>query len=56
MRKFIGFIACLLVLASCRISHSLPTPSIPLPTPDTTALPTFPAEALYVLGAQILHL
>ena len=53
MRKFIWLIFCV-ALAGCSTSRSLPFREglgVGL-SPDTTALPTFPAEALYVLGAQ----
>ena len=54
MRKICWVILCL-ALVGCRTSHSLP-PSLSnrlaVSSPDTTALPTFPAEALYVLGAK----
>ena len=53
MRKFIWLIFCV-ALAGCRTSRSRPVrEGLGVgSTPDTTALPTFPAEALYVLGAQ----
>ena len=53
MRKFIWLIFCV-ALAGCSTSRSLPVrEGLGVgSTPDTTALPTFPAEALYVLGAQ----
>ena len=51
MRKFVWIILCL-TLVGCRTQRSLPTPNTLHPTPDTTALPAFPAEVLYVLGAQ----
>ena len=54
MRKICWVILCL-ALVGCRTSHSL-TPSLSnrlaVSSPDTTALPTFPVEALYVLGAK----
>ena len=53
MRKFIWLIFCV-ALAGCSTSRSLPFREglgVGL-SPDTTALPTFPAEVLYVLGAQ----
>ena len=55
MRKVVWFILYLLVLVGCRTQHSLPIREGQgggFVSPDTTALPTFPAEALYVLGAQ----
>ena len=51
MRKILWIILCL-ALVGCSTSRSLPTPYALHATPDTTALPSFPAEALYVLGAQ----
>ena len=53
MRKFIWLIFCV-ALAGCSTSRSLPFREglrVGL-SPDTAALPAFPAEALYVLGAQ----
>ena len=53
MRKFIWLIFCV-ALAGCSTSRSLPFREglgVGL-SPDTTALPVFPAEALYVIGAQ----
>ena len=53
MRKFIWLIFCV-ALAGCSTSRSLPIREglgVGL-SPDTTALPVFPAEALYVIGAQ----
>ena len=53
MRKFIWLIFCV-ALAGCSTSRSLPFREglgVGI-SPDTTTLPTFPAEALYVLGAQ----
>ncbi len=43
-----------LALAACRTLHTPPSGERAGETftPDTTTLPTFPAEALYVLGAQ----
>ena len=54
MRKFAWFIACLFVLVGCRTQNTLPLREGMGGgfTPDTTILPTFPAEALYVLGTQ----
>lgn len=50
MRKILWIILCL-ALMGCRTSqHIALLPNIP--SPDTTILPSFPAEALYVLGAQ----
>ena len=53
MRKFIWFIFCL-ALVGCSTSRSLSSKEglgVGI-SPDTTALPAFPAEALYVIGAQ----
>ena len=52
MRKILLWIILCLTLVGCHTQHPLPTPYALHPTPDTTALPTFPAEVLYVLGAQ----
>ena len=41
-----------LALVGCRTQQLSPLPIADVPSPDTTALPTFPAEALYVIGAQ----
>ena len=51
MRKILWIILCL-ALVGCRTQRLSPLPIANVPSPDTTALPTFPAEALYVLGAQ----
>ena len=54
MRKILWIILCL-ALVGCRTSHrfvALSPNSPAASSPDTTALPTFSAEALYVLGAQ----
>ena len=51
MRKLIWIIFCL-ALVGCRTQQLSPLPIANVPSPDTTALPSFPAEALYVLGAQ----
>ena len=54
MRKILWIILCL-ALVGCRTSHrfvALSPNCLAVSSPDTTALPTFPAEALYVLGAQ----
>ena len=51
MRKILWIILCL-ALVSCRTQRLSSLPIANVPSPDTTALPTFPAEALYVLGAQ----
>ena len=53
MRKFIWLIFCF-ALVGCSTSRSLPFREglgVGL-SPDTTALPAFPAEVLYVIGAQ----
>lgn len=45
----IGMVAC----KTQQVSQSVrPDATIDHPQPDTTALPTFPAEVIYVLGAQ----
>ena len=52
--KLLKFFPLFLLLIGCRTQNTLPSREgmgIGF-TPDTTALPTFPAEALYVLGAQ----
>ena len=49
MRKVIWLIFCF-ALVGCRTQQLSPLPNVP--SPDTTALPSFPAEALYVIGAQ----
>ena len=51
MRKILWIILCL-ALVGCRTQQLSPLPIANIPSPDTTALPSFPAEALYVLGAQ----
>ena len=51
MHKILWVILCL-ALVGCRTQQLSPLPIADVPSPDTTALPTFPAEALYVLGAQ----
>ena len=51
MRKFAWFIVCLFVLVGCRIQQIAQQPTA-VAMPDTMVLPTFPAEALYVLGAR----
>lgn len=54
MRKLGGLILCLFILIGCRTHNSLALtegPKMEL-TADTTLLPSFPAEALYVLGAR----
>ena len=52
--KLLKFFPLFLLLIGCRTQNTLPfREGMRLGfTPDTTALPTFPAEALYVLGAQ----
>lgn len=52
--NFLKFLPLFLLLVGCRTQNTLPLREgmgVGF-TPDTTALPTFPAEALYVLGAQ----
>ena len=54
LSKIIILLPIFLLLIGCRTQNTLPTSGgmgVSF-TPDTTALPTFPAEALYVLGAQ----
>ena len=52
MRKWLWFILCL-ALVGCRTQKLSQSPHRHIAlSPDTTVLPTFPAEALYVLGAQ----
>ena len=52
MRKWLWFILCL-ALVGCRTQQLSQSPHRHIAlSPDTTILPTFPAEALYVLGAQ----
>ena len=52
MRNSLWLIVCLFLLISCRTQKLAPLSNhlVDL-SPDTTILPTFPAEALYVLGA-----
>ena len=52
--KLLKFFPLFLLLIGCRTQNTLPSREGMRVgfTPDTTALPTFPAEALYVLGAQ----
>lgn len=57
MRKFIGYIICIVcaTLVSCSTSRRValqPHPNTLHASPDTTILPSFPAEVLYVLGAR----
>lgn len=51
MRKILWIILCL-ALVGCRTQQLSQLPHHPIASPDTTILPTFPAEALYVLGAK----
>ena len=52
MRKLLWIILCL-ALVGCRTQQFSQSPHRHIAlSPDTTILPTFPAEALYVLGAQ----
>ena len=52
MRKWLWFILCL-ALVGCRTQQLSQSPHRHIAlSPDTTVLPTFPAEALYVLGSQ----
>ena len=52
--KLLKFFPLFLFLIGCRTQNTLPFRERMRVgfTPDTTALPTFPADALYVLGAQ----
>ena len=52
--KLLKFFPLFLLLIGCRTQNTLPFREGMRVgfTPDTTALPTFPAEAMYVLGAQ----
>ena len=52
MRKFFVFLIGLttLLFASCRTQQVAQLPIAP--QPDTTGIPTFPAELFYVLGAR----
>ena len=52
--KLLKLFPLFLLLIGCRTQNTLPSrEGIRVGfTPDTTALPTFPAEAMYVLGAQ----
>ena len=51
MRKLLGYIVCIacMTFVGCRVQQLAPQPII---VADTTVLPTFPAEVLYVLGAR----
>ena len=54
LSKLLMLLPLFLLLVGCRTQNTLPTRGgmgVSF-TPDTTALPSFPAEALYVLGAQ----
>ena len=52
MRKWLWFILCL-ALVGCRTQQLSQSPHRHIAlSPDITVLPTFPAEALYVLGSQ----
>ena len=52
MRKLLWIILCF-ALVGCRTQQLSQSPHRHIAlSPDTTVLPTFPAEALYVLGAQ----
>ena len=50
MRKYVWIALCL-ILVGCRTQQVVEQPTA-VQQPDTTLLPTFPAEALYVLGAK----
>mgnify|MGYP003445913307 FL=1 len=54
LSKLFLLLPLFLLLVGCRTQNTLPTRGgmgVSF-TPDTTVLPSFPAEALYVLGAQ----
>ena len=52
MRKWLWFILCL-ALVGCRTQQLSQSPHRHVAlSPDTTILPTFPAETFYVLGAR----
>lgn len=51
MRNLIWIILPL-ILVACRTQQPFPAQTTNIPSPDTTLLPTFPAELLYVLGAR----
>ena len=52
MRKLLWIVLCL-ALVGCRTQQLSQSPHRHIAlSPDTTVLPTFPAEALYVLGSQ----
>ena len=53
LSKFLILLPLFLLLVGCRTQNALPyREGMGVGLPDTTSLPTFPAEALYVLGAQ----
>lgn len=52
LSKLLMLLPLFLLLVGCRTQNTLPSREGMGFTPDTTALPTFPSEALYVLGAR----
>lgn len=52
LSKLLMLLPLFLLLVGCRTQNTLPSRDGMGGTPDTTALPTFPSEALYVLGAR----
>lgn len=52
LSKLLMLLPLFLLLVGCRTQNTLPSREGMGGTPDTTALPTFPSEALYVLGAR----
>lgn len=51
LSKLLMLLPLFLLLVGCRTQNTLPSREMGF-TPDTTVLPTFPSEALYVLGAR----
>ena len=52
LSKLLMLLQLFLLLVGCRTQNTLPSREGMGFTPDTTVLPTFPSEALYVLGAR----
>ena len=52
LSKLLMLLPLFLLLVGCRTQNTLSSREGMGGTPDTTALPTFPSEALYVLGAR----
>ena len=51
--QILAFLPIFMLLLGCRTQQVAPViPVVNISLPDTNALPTFPAEALYVLGAR----